>query len=305
MRSNKSAGEMALYLLILLPGTVWGASFIVTRLILPHMPPFTIGFSRTLISTVFLWGILTYLGGRVHRDWREWRLIAILSACNTTAFVLTAWAQIYITGGLATILGATVPFFTIIAAHYLTADDKVNGVRLFGIGLGLVGVVILVGRGALVEIGDALWGQLAMILSSSLYGLGGVLTRLVLVRQPAEESSWIPRIRVMVMQFTVGMSLLFPFMMVVDRPWMLDVPLAVFGYLLFLGIGVTTFATMTFYYLTQTLGASATSMTMYMIPISGVLLGVLVLGESVTWAMPVALLFIFSGVWVVNGRGKA
>ena len=53
------------YFLILVPGAVWGASFIVTRLILPHMPPITIGFARTLISAIFLLTILSVMGGHM------------------------------------------------------------------------------------------------------------------------------------------------------------------------------------------------------------------------------------------------
>ena len=288
------------YFLILVPGAVWGASFIVTRLILPHMPPLTIGFARTLISAIFLLTILSVMGGRVHRDWREWRAIAVLSVCNTTAFVASAWGQLFITGGLATILAATIPFFTLIVAHFATDDDKINRWRSLGIAMGLIGVIILVGVGALAELGASLKGQFALLFSSLCYGFGGVLTRFLLARQPVEESSSIPRLRVMAMQFTTGMVLLTPFMLVIDRPWTLDIPVEVFGYLLFLGIGVTTFATMIFYYLTQTLGATTTSRTMYIIPISGVALGVWILGEEVTWTMPIALRFIFGGVWMIS-----
>ena len=291
---------IARYLVILVPGAVWGASFIATRLVLPFLNPFSIAFIRSAISSVFLLALLTWLGARVHSDWREWRSIAFLSACNITAFTLTAFGQQFISGGLTTILAATIPFFTIIVAHFFTNDDKINLIKVLGIVLGLIGVIILVGAEALTEVGDGLLGQLSILVASSLYGITGVYARPVLARQPKEASPWIPRIRVLAMQFVMSAILMLPFMLIFDKPWQQDVPLRIFGYLVFLGIGVTTGATMVYYYLIQTHGSTIASMTMYIIPISGVTLGVLLLNEVVTWSMPVAALFILGGVFVIN-----
>ena len=257
------------YLLILVPGAVWGASFIATRLILPYLNPFSIAFIRSAISAIFLLILLTLMGSHVHRDRREWASVFILSACNITAFTLTAWGQLYISGGLATILAATIPFFTVIVAHYFTADDKINGARVLGIAMGLCGVVVLVGAEALTEVGSGLWGQLAILTASLLYGISGIYARPVLARQPKESSPWTPRIRILTMQFIMSASFMLPFMLIFDRPWTEDVPLRIFGYLVFLGIGVTSGATMVYYYLIQTHGSTLASMTMYVIPISG------------------------------------
>ena len=289
------------YFLILVPGFVWGGSFILTRLILPFLPPFSLTLGRSLIAGTFLLLVLTALGGRVHRDWREWLPIIGLTLCNTSAFLLTAWGQLYIPGGLTTILAATIPFFTIIVAHFVTEDDRINAHRAVGILMGLFGVVLLVGFGALSNMNRGLAGQLAILAASFLYGIAGIYTRPVLARQPTKNGSpWIPRVRVMAMQRIVSFVILLPIALLTDRTWTLEVPAFVFGYLAMMGIGVTVFATMIYYYLIENLGSTLASMTMYIIPVSGVALGVLVLGEVVTPTMPIAAALILGGVFVAN-----
>ncbi len=292
--------NIAEYLLIMVPGAVWGASFIATNVILDYVPPFGIAMIRTAISAGFLLIVLRLLGAWPHRDWREWLWILQLSALNLTAFVLTAWAQQFISGGLATILSATISLFTVIVAHFFTDDDRINQAKLTGIILGLIGVIILVGFGVLSELGQSVIGQLGVLLAALFYGMSGVFARPVLMRQPQEDSTWVRRIRVLCMQFIMSFCLITPITFIWANPAEYEIPLHIWGYLAFLGIGVTTAATLVYYLLIETVGATRTSMTMYMIPITGVLLGVLLLGEVVTWTMPVALVFILGGVYVVN-----
>ncbi|MGB1253109.1 MAG: DMT family transporter [Candidatus Promineifilaceae bacterium] len=287
--------------MILLPGFVWGGSFILTRLTLPFVPPFSLALIRNGMGLIFLLGLLTALGGRVHRDWREWPPIMGLGICNSSAFLLTAWGQLFIPGGLTTILAATIPFFTIIVAHFVTKDDRINTGRAFGIFLGLIGVVILVGFEALSDMTQGIQGQLAILGASFLYGVAGVFARPVLARQSTNNgSTWIPRVRVMAMQMITSVTILTPIALISDQTWTLEIPLYILGYLAMMGVGVTAFATLTFYYLIESFGPSLASMTMYIIPISGVTLGVFVLGEQLTWTMPVAALFILGGVFIAN-----
>lgn len=289
------------YFIILVPGFVWGGSFILTRLILPFLPPFSLTLLRNSISLAFLLILLTALGGRVHRDWREWLPIIGLAVCNTSAFLLTAWGQLFIPGGLTTILAATIPFFTIIIAHFVSEDDRITSTRATGIVMGLIGVVILVGTDALSDMNRGVVGQLAILTSALLYGLAGVYARPILARQSTNNgSTWIPRVRVMAMQTITSVTILTPVALISDRTWTLDVPPYVWGYLVMMGVGVTAFATLTYYYLIQSFGSTLASMTMYIIPISGVTLGVWVLNEVVTPAMPIAALLILGGVFVAN-----
>ena len=290
------------YFLILLPGAVWGGSFVVTRLILPYLPPFSISFSRSLISAVFMLIMLRIAGGRLPRTLKEWLPMIGLAVLNTSAFLMTAWGQIYISSGLTTILAATIPLFTIVVAHFYTSDDKMHVMRVLGILMGLFGVVILVGNEALQSLGTAVFAQLAIVMASFLYGMSGNFARTVLNHESAELNPNQAHLKVMTMQFSASCILVLPLSLFFDRPWELEVPLKVLGYLAFLGIGVTTFASMVYYYLIQSLGSSLASMTMYIIPISGMALGVFFLGEVIIWTMPVALVLILGGVFVSNRR---
>ena len=289
------------FLLILVPGTVWGASFVVTNAALDYFQPFTLGLGRWSISAIFLAILLYYLGGRLPETRAEWVDIIKLAVLNMSGFLLTAWGQLTISSGLTTILAATIPFFTLVVAHFATDDDKINLFRTVGIGLGLIGVVILIGVNALNDLGDQLLAQLAILLAAALYGMGGVYARGVLDRQAqGSTSSWIPRIRVITVSQICSVLIVLPLTLLIDRPWERTVPFFAYGYLLALGIGVTTFAILIFYYLVQTVGSSTASMTMYITPVSGVVLGVLLLGEVITPSMPIAALFILGGVFIVT-----
>lgn len=167
--------------------------------------------------------------------------------------------------------------------------------------MGLVGVIILIGLNALNDLGNQLLPQLAILAGASCYAAGGVYATGVLARQAGDSSSgWVPRIRIITVSQLCSALIVLPLALLIDQPFANPIPLVAFGYLLALGIGTTTFAILIYYYLVQTLGASTASMTMYVTPISGVVLGVLYLGEIITPSMPIAALFILGGVYVVN-----
>lgn len=282
---------------------MWGASFVVTGAALEFFQPFTLGFGRWFISALFLVIILHSLGGRLPATRQAWVEIFFMSLLNMSGFLLTAWGQLTIPSGLTTILAATIPFFTILIAHFATDDEKINWVRLLGIGMGLIGVIILIGLNALNDLGNQLLAQLSILAGAACYATGGVYARGVLARQAGDASSgWVPRIRIIAVSQICSTLMALPLALIIDRPFATPIPLFAFGYILALGIGTTTFAILIYYYLVQTLGASTASMTMYITPVSGVILGVLYLGEIVTPSMPIAALFILGGVYIVNQK---
>lgn len=291
-------------LLILLPGIVWGLSFTVVELILPVIPPFTLTLGRTLISVIMLLILMAIVGGRLPRGWSEWWPFVILASFNLSIpFVLTVWAQKYIDGGYASILLSVMPLFTVLLAFWFTKDETLNAFKIVGVGLGFLGIVLLIGPSALSGIQENLVAQLAIVLAALLYAGGAIYLRHVYTFQPTDLSVWGLRLRVSAAQFIAAGFLLLPFSLILEAPWTLRPTLAIWLYMLFLGIGVTLLATMTYFFLIEELGAGNASMTIYLIPVAGVLSGILVLGERLTWMMVVALVLISAGIFVVN-RGN-
>ena len=182
-------------------------------------------------------------------------------------------------------------------------DEKLTPPKVIGILLGLVGILILIGPSALAG-GNDFVAMLAVLFSSFLYAVGAVYTRIVYPLQPKELTGWALLLRVTTAQFICAVLILLPFSLVLESPWTLSIPTATWLHLIFLGIGVTAFATMTYFYLIENLGAGIASTTVYLIPIAGVIAGALMIGEVVTGNMVIALVLILVGVFVSGLRTR-
>ena len=288
-------------LLILLPGTVWGISFILVELILVYVPPITITLIRGLISVIMLLILMRVVGSSLPNTWRDWYPFVWLAAFNQAVpFALTAWGQQYIDGGLASILLSVMPLFTVLLAFWFTSDETLSWLKLLGIGLGFVGILVLIGPSALEGIRLNFWAQMAVIFSALLYAIGAVYLRHAYTLQPPGLSPWELRLRITTGQFVVATLLLLPFSLWLESPWTIRPTAMTWVYLFALGIGVTGLATIVYFYLIEEFGAGTASFTIYLIPVAGVITGVLVLDEALTLNMVAALVLIVAGVFVIN-----
>ena len=267
--------------LLLIPGTIWGISFIAIELILPVIPPITITLGRSLISVVMLMSLMWYVGGKLPQSWLEWRPFVLLAAINQAIpFALTAWGQVYIEGGLASILLSVMPLFTVLLAYIFTSDERLTVSKVLGISLGLAGIIVLIGPTSLQGLGVNLTAQLAVVASALCYAIGAVYLRFIYPSQPTGLSAWIIRLRLTTAQFIAAAIMLLPFSLWFEAPWTLRPTWDIWLYMLFLGIGVTLLATLVYFYLIESLGAGTASTTIYLIPVAGVILGAIVLGET-------------------------
>ena len=303
-QKSESVKNLATNLLLLVPGTVWGASFIVVELLLPVMGPFTLTLGRSLISVLVLLVIMRIINSPLPNTWKEWSPFFFLAAMNQAfPFALTAWGQIYIEGGLASILLSVMPLFTMVLAFFFTEDEKLTAAKIAGIGLGLAGIIILIGPGALQGIGANILAQLAIVAAALMYAIGATYIRFIYPKQPVGLSPWALRLRIVTAQFVASALILLPFSLWLEAPWTIQPTWDMWRNLFLLGVGVTGLATITYFFLIEELGASTASTTIYLIPVAGVLLGNLILGEQITPSMIVALGLILLGIFIVN-RGR-
>lgn len=287
--------------LLLLPGTIWGISFIVVELALETIQPISMTLLRSLISVVLLYALMRYFKGYLPTTWKAWRPFIGIAAFNQAIpFALTAWGQTYIEGGLASILLSTNPLFTLLLASIYFSDENLTVGKVIGVVCGMIGIIVLLGRDALDGIGTNFLAQLAVVASALMYGIGAILIRKIIPMQPKDMSSWGSRMRVMTAQFIAAIIMLLPFSLWLEQPLQIQPDFAFWMYMLFLGIGVTFLATMTYFYLIERMGATNASTTVYLIPVSGVITGAIVLGEQVTTLMIISLLLILLGIYITS-----
>ena len=292
---RNSGPDRANLLALLGLGIIWGSSFLFIKLAVRTVPPITLATVRVLLAAISLCIVLRVRKLRLPWFGSTWAVFLLVGLLNgALPFTLISAAEIYIDSGLAAILNASMPIFTIFIAHFFTSDERLTWLRVAGVLVGLSGVVVLVGPEALYGIGTNFWAQMAVVGAALSYALGAILGRRFLKGYPAVISA--------TGQFIGGAVILIPFSLFVDSPWTLRPSWTALGALASLSLLGTSFAYLLYYYLLKNAGATYTSLVTYLLPLTGVLWGVLLLGENLRWQALLAMALILGGVALSGKR---
>lgn len=148
------------WLLLIVLSIVWGGSFFFVGVAVKALPPLTIVSLRVSLAAFALLPLLYFTGLRMPTDPTIWVAFICMGVLNNVIpFTLIVWGQTHIASGLASILNATTPMFTIIAAHFLTKDEKMTSNKIIGVLIGFTGVVIMLGHETLDGLGDSVFAQ--------------------------------------------------------------------------------------------------------------------------------------------------
>lgn len=286
-------------ILLLTLAALWGPSFLFIKVALEDVPPLTIMLSRVAIGAAMLLLVLRLQGRRVFpRSRTVWRHMAVLGLVqNALPFVLLGWAELYIDSALASILNGFTPIFTIIFAHFLVADDRLSGSKIAGVVLGFGGLAFLVLPSLLAGVQATTFGLLAAVGAAVSYGIAIVYAR--------NNARGMPPLVAPANQLLMATLYLLPFSLLFDQPWTLG-PLSLpsLASLLALGFFGTGLAFVLYYRLQETAEPTFISMVTYIVPVFGVILGVVVLDEQLTWNVYAGFGLILLGVMMVNGLAR-
>ncbi len=280
-------------LLLLLLGSLWGTSFLFIKIIVGEVGPLTLVTGRLALATILMWAILLLRGERPPRSWAQWRGYAILGLFNgALPYSLISWGEQYIPSGWAALLQSTTPIFTILLAHFLTDDDRVTGEKIFGVLLGFAGVGMLMWPEVRGGISASLWGLLAIVGSSVSYAAAAIYAREHFGGQSPMVSS--------AGQFTMGLALILPLSFTFEQPFAITPSWPALASWIGLAVLGTVIAYVIYFYLIQRTSATFVTMTTYIVPINGLILGALVLGEAISPILLVSLGLILGGVLLVR-----
>ena len=280
----------------ILLGSIWSSSFLWIKIAVQEIGPITLVAFRVLFGLLFGLGVILLQRPSLPRDFRAWIPVLILGITNVAVpFFLISWGEQTIDSGVAAILDATVPLFTILIAHYALRDDKITLPKVLGLLTGFAGVVVLMSHDLGVS-HSSLLGQLAVVLASMFYAGSAVYARKSTEDAPAVMRSVGPLI-----SSTAAMWLAAPLL---EAPLKVpQLPITWIG-LLWLGILGSGFAFILLYRLIHDIGPTRTSMVTYIFPLGGVILGVLFLQEQLTWEVIVGALLIIAGMAFVSWEPK-
>ena len=272
---------------------IWGSSFMFIKVAVRELDPATLIFGRLALATLTLAAVVAASAGvrpMLGELRLNWRPLVVVGLVNTALpFWLLSWGETRIASGLASIIQASVPIFNAVLAFAFFRDQRVAGVQLAGITVGFVGVALLVGA----QPQGKILGALAVVGMAACYGLGGLLTRRLLlgVKPP-----------VIALGTSLAAAIAVGPLGIARAPS--HVPGAgVLASIVVLGVLGTALAYLLFFTIIAGAGAAYASLVTYLVPPVALAYGALFLNESIGVAAAGGLVLILAGV-ALGTRGK-
>ena len=289
-------GPMDWGLLVLL-SLLWGASFLFVGIAVQELPVLTIIALRVSLAALVLWGIALFCGHQLPRGRKTWQAFLALGLLNNVIpFGLIVLGQQTIGAGLAAILNATTPLWTVLVAALFLADERFSKQKLFGVLLGLVGVIVMVGPDSLAGISRNLGAQLAVLGATLSYAFASVFGR----RFAAAKIS---PLHTALEQVTASSFILMPLALMIDTPWASALPSqATIFAILGLAVLSTAGGYLLFFNILERAGATNVSLVTLLIPPSAIAMGMLFLEETLQGIHFIGLALIILGLLSLQGR---
>jgi drug/metabolite transporter (DMT)-like permease len=272
---------------LLLLGLIWGGAFFFIDIAVAEVATFTFVWVRLALAAAGLW-LFLLLRGQLPNLPREalgaMLLLALLN--NAVPFSLYAWSQTRIDGGLASILNATSPIWTVLVAHVLTSDERMTPAKVAGVLLGFAGVATMIGPELLTRLGDQALAQIAALGGALAYALAAIWARRfrVMAIPPTTVAAW---------QLAFAALLMAPLALVIDRPWNAPMPLA---------LVCSAFAYILYFRVIERAGATNALLVTLLTPPVAILLSAVFLSEQLGVQHFLGLALIALGLAAIDGR---
>ncbi len=284
--------------LLLLLGLIWGGSFFFARIAVHYVTPFTLVLLRLLLAAVALH---IYLAGRfgiyqaLRRNWWQFLLLGLIN--NAVPHTLLFVGQTQMGAGLASILNATTPIWTVLIGNQLTTDERLTPAKLAGCLTGLAGTVVLLAPSISASASVPFWALVLPILAAISYGFAAIYAKRFKGIAPPVVAAG---------QLTGSSLIMLPVALIVDQPWNLPMPPAsAIAAILGLALLSTAFAYILFFRIMALAGATNTSLVTLLVPPFAMLLGFLFLGERLGLNEIAGMMLIAVGLLILDGRAYA
>ena len=294
MNQQMSRADWAILLIL---SVLWGGSFFFIGIAIRSVAPLTLVLLRVSIAAGLLW-----LWRVVRREKLALPAGAVPALCllallnNALPFILFAFAQRAIPSGLASILNATTPIWGVIVAHIFTQDERMTPAKVAGVLLGFGGVAVMIGADLLGQIGTNVLAQLACLVATLSYALAGVWGRRF-------RSMGVAPVAVASGSLTAAALILLPLVLLFEPPWHTAAP-APEAWLALAGLASvsTAIAYILYFKLLASAGATNSLLVTFLIPVTAILLGTFILGESLAPRHFAGMLLIGMGLAAIDGR---
>lgn len=296
MTSTPAGITTADWLLIVALSVLWGSAYFFISVAVREVPVFTVVLVRVSIAAAVLLCVMAWLGQSFPRDRRSlWALAGMSTINNVIPFSLIVFGQTRLPSGMASVLTATVPVFTVVLAAFTLPDEPITPMRLAGVVIGAIGVAVLVGIDPAALPDGALIGVAAMLTAALSYASAGIFGRLSLANMsPIVAAAG---------TLTFSSAAMAVIVSAIDQPWKLPVPSAKAAVaLLLLAVVSSGIASLVFFRLLKSAGATNSSLVTLLMPVTAILLGVSLLGESLNARQAAGIALVALALVVIDGR---
>lgn len=278
--------------MLVLLALLWGSSYLFVKIAVAQIPPVTLIALRVLGAAGFLLVVMAVRADELPRDSRTWRMLFVQAVFNSIgSWTLLAWCQRHVDSGLASVLNSTSPIFVFLLTALVTRHEKLENRKLVGAVLGLFGVALIVGIDGLRGLGYQVAGQLACIFGAMLYACAAIygrrFNRISALATATGTMIW-------------ASAVLMPLALYLDQPWKLTPGLEAITATAMLSIFCTGAALLIYFRLVRSLGSMGVASQSYLRAGIGVMLGIMILGETFTLPIAAGLAAAIAGVVLIN-----
>jgi len=271
---------------------IWSSSFLLIKISVETIPPYTLTAGRLCIAAIVFWIYLVATRKKLPLNPEAlilYLVVALLGHCFL--YTLISWGETHISSSLAAILMGIMPVVVVLLAHWLIPDEPLNRIKAMGVAISFFGLLLLVGFATFSYLQQDILGQFGVLGGAICYALCTIYIR-------HHKPTGIRTLATGTMTVGALISLIFAF--VFENPFSLEPSSSSLWSALALGLFQTALATLMYFWLIKRLGASTFSQINYLIPILGGLWGVWLLGEPFSWKLFGSLTIVLYGIYLVQ-----
>jgi drug/metabolite transporter (DMT)-like permease len=290
---NGTAGQARILAALIALGVLFGTSFLCVKVLVGDLAPMQVVAGRLTLAAAGVLAVMAVRGSRPQLSGKLLISVNVLGVLDgVLPSLLIAAAETRIESGLASVLVSTMPLFTVFIAGAVLPDERLSSRKLAGLFVGFAGVIVLGGRDALDFGSEDSLGQLAVIGAACSLGAAGVFARILLKNgDPLELTG---------LKLAASAPIAIVLAVVINGvPESGSLSAGGIGALLLLGLVNTGPGRVLYFWIVQKSGSVSASLVTYIMPVAGLLLGWLVLGEHISAATVGGMALIMAGVVVV------
>lgn len=281
------------WLILLTLSVLFGSSFLFIKLAIIEVTPLTLATVRTVLAAAIAYVAMRATKQEFPTSKAVWKQMFLLSLITSVIpYVAIAWGQQHIDASLGAILFSTIPIYTVLFAPLILPEEQFTIASLIGVAVGFLGVVFVIGPEALYKAADYKLGVIVNLLGAVSYAMSNIYVRQLKDLSPLVMTAG---------QLCIAALLLVPLSFIFEQPWVLSPSIPTIFSLIALASFSTALPVLILFWFVKNTGVTNTSMLAFFVPISAVLLGVFILGETIPLLGLVGFGFIILGAMIVTG----